>query len=98
MGDSRPTHSAGSAAGLTLVLLRGYQRFLSPWLGGNCRFHPSCSAYASAAILRFGALRGGWLALRRILRCHPLHPGGSDPVPERFLWFGQAGPGAAEPP
>ncbi|KLJ02087.1 membrane protein insertion efficiency factor YidD [Luteimonas sp. FCS-9] len=64
-----------------IVLLRGYKRFVSPLLGPRCRFHPSCSQYAMIAIARFGAWRGGWLALRRLSRCHPLHPGGHDPVP-----------------
>jgi uncharacterized protein len=63
------------------ILIRGYQLIVSPWLGPRCRFHPSCSAYAYEAIERFGALRGAWLALRRLGRCHPWHPGGLDPVP-----------------
>ena len=62
-------------------LIRGYQLALSPLLGANCRFHPSCSEYAREAVLCHGALRGGWLALKRLLRCHPWYPGGSDPVP-----------------
>lgn len=70
-------------ARLLVFLLRGYKRWLSPLLGPRCRFMPSCSEYAMAAIERFGPVRGGWLALRRIARCHPLHPGGLDPVPER---------------
>ncbi|MDE2273197.1 MAG: membrane protein insertion efficiency factor YidD [Gammaproteobacteria bacterium] len=65
-----------------ILLIRGYRYFLSPLLGRHCRFEPSCSAYALEAIQRFGALRGTWLALWRLLRCHPLHPGGYDPVPE----------------
>ncbi|WP_310149285.1 membrane protein insertion efficiency factor YidD [Luteimonas sp. 3794] len=68
-------------ARLLIFLLQGYKRFISPLLGPRCRFHPSCSSYAMVAIARFGVLRGGWLALRRLSRCHPLHPGGNDPVP-----------------
>ena len=66
---------------LLLALIRGYQYALRPMLGANCRFAPSCSDYAREAIERHGALGGGWLALRRVLRCHPYHPGGYDPVP-----------------
>ena len=62
-------------------LLWLYRCTLSPLLGPACRFAPSCSAYASEALTRHGLRRGGWLALRRVLRCHPLHPGGWDPVP-----------------
>ena len=64
-----------------VVAIRGYQRFISPGLPPACRFHPSCSAYAATAIERHGALRGLWLAVRRLARCHPFHPGGIDPVP-----------------
>lgn len=66
---------------LVLVLLKFYRLAISPLLGRNCRFHPSCSAYAIEAVERHGALKGGWLGLRRILRCHPWNPGGYDPVP-----------------
>lgn len=66
---------------LLILLVRAYQLVLSPLFGKNCRFHPSCSAYAVEAIQKYGSLRGGWMALRRILRCHPWHPGGCDPVP-----------------
>ena len=61
--------------------IRGYQRFLSPLLGANCRFQPTCSAYAVEAIGKHGAAKGGWLAARRIARCHPLGGRGYDPVP-----------------
>jgi len=66
---------------LVLWLIRGYQYLLRPMLGANCRFAPSCSEYAREAVEKYGALKGSWLALRRILRCHPYHPGGYDPVP-----------------
>jgi hypothetical protein len=64
-------------------LVRAYRYFISPLLPAACRFHPSCSAYAEQALAEHGALRGGWLAARRICRCGPWHPGGYDPVPER---------------
>ncbi|MDQ7819114.1 MAG: membrane protein insertion efficiency factor YidD [Armatimonadota bacterium] len=66
---------------LVLLLIRAYQRLISPLLPPRCRFYPSCSAYAAEAVARYGAWRGGVLALRRLLRCHPWHPGGYDPVP-----------------
>jgi len=66
---------------LLRLLIRGYQLLVSPLLGPRCRFYPSCSHYALEAIEAHGAGRGTWLALRRLLRCHPLHPGGYDPVP-----------------
>ena len=62
-------------------LIRGYQIVLSPLLPPSCRFHPSCSQYALEAVTRHGALKGIWLAVLRIGRCHPFHPGGYDPVP-----------------
>ena len=67
---------------ILIALLRIYQLFISPLLGNHCRFYPSCSQYAREAIEQYGVLRGGWLAIRRLLRCHPWHPGGVDPVPE----------------
>ncbi len=66
---------------LALLLIRFYQRWISPLLGASCRFHPSCSQYMYEAIERYGAARGGWLGVRRISRCHPWNPGGYDPVP-----------------
>ena len=66
---------------LLLALVRGYQYLVRPLLGANCRFYPSCSDYAREALERHGALKGTWLAVRRIGRCHPYHPGGFDPVP-----------------
>jgi putative membrane protein insertion efficiency factor len=66
---------------LLVLPIRGYQRFISPALPPSCRFTPSCSAYAVEAITRHGVLRGSWLAARRLVRCHPFHPGGVDPVP-----------------
>ena len=68
-------------------LIQLYQRYLSPFFRPRCRFLPTCSEYARQAVVRFGPLRGSWLAMRRILRCHPLGPYGFDPVPERFSWW-----------
>ena len=67
---------------LVLSLIKIYQVLISPIIGPNCRFQPTCSHYATEAIARFGVTKGSWLALRRISRCHPWHPGGYDPVPE----------------
>lgn len=64
-----------------IFMVRVYQLLLSPLLGPRCRFHPSCSHYAVESLQRHGAIRGSGLALRRIVRCHPLNPGGHDPVP-----------------
>jgi len=67
---------------LLMWIIRGYQLGVSPMLGPRCRFYPSCSCYAHTAIERYGVLRGGWLGLKRLLRCHPFREGGYDPVPD----------------
>ena len=69
------------AARFLLLAVRGYRLMLSPLLPPSCRFSPSCSAYAEEAVLRHGPVRGAWLAIRRVGRCHPFHQGGFDPVP-----------------
>ena len=69
-------------AAVLIALVRAYQWAISPWLGPRCRFDPTCSHYMITAVERFGALRGGWLGLKRILRCHPWGGTGYDPVPE----------------
>jgi putative membrane protein insertion efficiency factor len=66
---------------LLALLIRGYQRLLSPLLPPSCRFYPSCSQYALEAVNRHGAFKGSWLAARRLVRCHPFNAGGFDPVP-----------------
>ena len=80
VATARPGPS-GPATRAVLAMLRFYGAAVSPWLPAACRYEPTCSRYALAAVERHGALRGGWLALRRLARCHPLHPGGYDPVP-----------------
>ena len=66
---------------LLLLLIRAYQRFISPYTPPTCRFDPSCSVYAAEAVARYGPWRGAGLAVRRLFRCHPWNPGGYDPVP-----------------
>lgn len=75
------TKEMSAVAWLLTGLITGYRKFISPLLGAHCRFYPSCSAYALEAIQVHGAGRGSWLAVRRLCRCHPFHPGGLDPVP-----------------
>ena len=83
--DAAPGHAApgrvGLAARLLVLGVRAYQVALSPLLGGQCRYFPTCSAYGIEALEKHGALRGTWLTVRRIGRCHPFRPGGFDPVP-----------------
>lgn len=68
-------------AKLAILPIKAYRKVVSPLLPASCRFTPTCSAYAVTAIERYGVIRGGWLALKRIARCHPWNPGGVDPVP-----------------
>lgn len=76
----KPTETIALPRRVAVALLRGYKLLLSPLLGPHCRFAPSCSVYASEAIHRYGLLRGTWRGFARILRCHPFHPGGFDPL------------------
>lgn len=96
MSAARPSLPAR----LLIVLVQAYRLLLSPWLGSSCRFTPTCSAYALQALQAHGALAGGWLATRRILRCHPWCAGGHDPVPaQRPRLFGwAAAPSSSDPP
>ncbi|MEZ4607796.1 MAG: membrane protein insertion efficiency factor YidD [Deinococcales bacterium] len=68
---------------IVLLPIYAYRRFITPYTPARCRFHPTCSRYAVEAISRHGVIYGGYLAVRRILKCHPFHPGGFDPVPEK---------------
>lgn len=68
---------------IALGIIRIYQYTFSSILGTSCRYHPTCSVYTSEAIKRFGFFRGGWMGIKRILRCHPFNPGGYDPTPEK---------------
>lgn len=66
--------------GTMILLIKCYQWFISPYLGAKCRYYPTCSAYAIQAIEKYGPIKGGFMAIKRILRCHPWHEGGYDPV------------------
>jgi putative membrane protein insertion efficiency factor len=93
--ERKPGRRAPSLpAAIAEKIVRGYQLLISPVLGPRCRFHPTCSEYCREALSRFGLLRGGWLSMRRIVRCQPLCSGGYDPVPDTFSWS----PRAAETP
>lgn len=83
-GSDTADQRAGSLPSRMLIApIRGYQRFISPYLPPTCRYYPSCSSYAVTALKEHGAMRGMWLAVRRLARCHPWHDGGFDPVPPR---------------
>ncbi|NJL48914.1 MAG: membrane protein insertion efficiency factor YidD [Leptolyngbyaceae cyanobacterium SM2_5_2] len=79
---------------LLIILIRGYRQFISPLFPPTCRFTPTCSQYALTAVERFGPVKGSWLAVRRIARCHPFHPGGYDPVPGNDPCGDPHGPGS----
>ena len=92
-GQSETRERLSAAAWVLVLLLNGYRRFISPLLAERCRFYPSCSAYALEAVQVHGALRGSWLAARRLSRCHPFHAGGLDPVPAPRRTAGPSPPG-----
>ncbi|HEX3791314.1 MAG TPA: membrane protein insertion efficiency factor YidD [Pseudonocardiaceae bacterium] len=81
--SARSDPRVGPVARVLVLAVRGYKTWISPLLPPSCRFYPSCSAYAAEALVVHGALKGTWLAARRLLRCGPWHPGGFDPVPPR---------------
>ncbi len=80
-----------------LALLRAYRFLLSPWVGNSCRFWPTCSMYAMEAIERHGALKGSYMTVTRVARCHPYSAGGVDEVPTQFRWRCWCQAGAQEP-
>jgi len=69
---------------MLIAIIKFYKYFISPLLGSNCRFYPSCSSYSLEALQRHGAIIGSYLTVKRLLKCHPFHQGGIDPVPEKF--------------
>lgn len=75
---------AAAVQRILILAVKAYRLLLSPFLGNNCRYYPTCSEYAVTAIDRHGTVRGSWLAVKRIGRCHPWHSGGIDPVPEQL--------------
>jgi putative membrane protein insertion efficiency factor len=94
LSDSLAKKSVPSRPAVVLMgLIGAYQRWISPFLGNRCRFHPSCSVYAKTAIEVHGAVRGSWLAVRRLVKCQPFHPGGFDyvPPPTRRVKLGRKG-------
>lgn len=78
---TREEEPPGALARVGISMVRWYQRSISPLTPPTCRFQPTCSQYTLIAIRRYGLIRGSWMGARRIMRCHPLHPGGYDPVP-----------------
>lgn len=82
--SSRPGVLSRTARAVAIAPIRFYKSLVSPLLPPSCRFQPTCSSYALTSIERFGVARGGWLAIKRIARCHPFSEGGYDPVPATF--------------
>lgn len=76
--------SPSLGARFLILLIRGYQVIISPLLGPHCRFRPTCSQYGIEALRRFGMIKGGWLTIKRVMKCHPLNEGGDDPVPPKI--------------
>ena len=87
---ARTSEQASAVARALMVPIAGYRRFVSPLIPPRCRFAPSCSEYALEALRAHGAIRGLWLTVRRLARCQPFHPGGYDPVPAVFTFWGKA--------
>lgn len=79
--------AAGIPAGISTALVKAYKMIISPYLPKSCRFYPSCSTYSIESFKRYGFIKGMFLTIERIMRCHPFNPGGFDPVPENFRFF-----------